>query len=369
MRPRWIVLVGDYSYSRWRRALRFMARSFLIPEVFRIALNYFEVTPPRAVRKLSRDVDLVLTSGSENLVKSVELGKPIVFRSLGSDLTSSPFRLDNLQYAYLSRRIQQALRRVDKVIVYQQDMKWSARFLGILDKTWEYSLPVDYDLFNTERFVTARANFLKTLRNMKFVIFLPARKNCNNNIPIYKGADKVVEALSQCPKEILNYIRVISIDHGSDNIAFRRDVIKAGLSEIFEHVSQQRLPELAAYMSLYNVITINDVGFKKGHLTGVARECAAAGGILIDSVNQKSSDFLNFYKGCSPSIFYANTPSEIQARIVELFEMTPEQVSRIRAAGEQWALENLSWQSNILDLEEFLRESSRRSVSANPVSE
>lgn len=340
--------------SMGRRLLRLSARNQFLPFLLQPLLNALEIIPPKCVRALAEQHDVVFTSGPENVIKSLKLRTPVVFRALGGDMTHMPFEAQNLQKAYISYYFRRHIRRLSTIISYQEDIDWAARFLGVNDKIEYFAVPTDVLHMRNSMCQLTFNELAKVYGSYRQVFFFPARKNLDPSKPNYKGPEKALQALVWAKQEGLSDFRCVATDHGLHGREFRAMVRELGLEDRFDFYQPQPITILSAYMRQENFITINDVGFTKSHLTGIGRECVSLGSLMIDSVNPENHEFQRLYGPVPPPVYSAFGVEEIQQHMLNIANLSPDERRCISEQSENWALLNLHWENQIAKLENIL---------------
>ena len=353
--PDWIIEPYENRFAPLRIILRYLSRLTLMPFCLQPLINYFEITPSCKIRRLVKSHDLVFTSGSDNLLKSFKFSRPIVFRSLGNDMSIVPFRCRNLQTEFLSYYFRKNLRIVKILIAYQQDTYWSARFLGVNDRLRYFSVPTDiYELkkcLNADLYRRLEQKY----RGHDWLIVMPARKNMDSSKPDYKGAEKALRAIARAKSNLGNF-KCIATDLGHHVSEFRQLTSSLGLAQEFDFIEPQLLSNLMAYIAQENAIVINDVGFSKSHLTGLARETISLSGLLVDSVDPSSKEFVQLYGNEKLPLYTAASESEIYSQILRIADSSTTERNNKRASVGQWAQDHLHWENQIPVLESILEE-------------
>ncbi len=352
--PAWIGIPKfDYN-SKFRRFLRFISRCPLNPMIFQYVLNILEISLGTRIKRLEKKYDIIFTSGSENIIKATKFKKPVVFRALGSDLTKFPFNTKNNQKLFLSYYLKKRIRKISKYIIYQEDTYWATRFLGIQDKIEFYSIPIDIKEMN-ENFNIELYNIIKKKYvDYDYVFFMPARKNINPISTSYKGLDKVIKAIA-ANKKYLKKFKCIATENGLQVDEFKELIEIYSLKDYFEFIKPQPIYNLCAYLKQDNFIVINDVGYKKYHLTGIGRESISMGAILIDSIDTQNSMFKKIYADEPLDVLSAYTYKDLCDRIIYLTNLSVKQKMIMKQNISNWALRNLDWRYRIEELEIILK--------------
>lgn len=353
--PHWIIKKYEKN-GLLRKGLRFLSRSQWLPFKLTKLLNLYEIKPPRRVIRMAEASDVVFTSGPGNVIKALSLTKPVVFRALGSDLTQMPFASSNLQRAFLAYYFRKNIRKLSKILIYQEDTYWAARLLKVVDKVRFFSVPTDLNSMERNVCRDTYAEVKSRYSQFKTVFFLPARKNMDGTLANYKGLDKALRAIKHIRESGFEDFVCVATNHGWHFEEFRSQLESCGLADKFEFIGPQPLTKLSAYLTQDNFLTINDVGYVKSHLTGIGRECVSLGGIMVDSVQTSDPEFLELYGKDAPAVYSACTEDEIAEALKDYITLDSSEIRFRREALKGWAYNSLHWENNIRQLEDILYE-------------
>ena len=129
-----------------------------------------------------------------------------------------------------------------------------------------YSVPTDLDVMEQNVNFSLYSELRSKYNKYKFVVFLPSRKNLNKNDTAYKGTEKALYAIQRIVNDGHN-IRCVSTTHGTDPNEFIDKIKELKLTKYFDFVDPMPFYNLSSYLKQPNFVIINDVGFKKSHLT------------------------------------------------------------------------------------------------------
>lgn len=353
--PDWIVEKYERN-SIVKRVLRYLSRSEWLPYVFTKWLNYYEVKPNNNVVRVAEENDVVFTSGPMNVIKALDLNKPVVFRALGSDLTQMPFYSSQLQRAFVAYYFRKNIRKLSRILIYQEDTYWAARLLKVVDKVRFYSVPTDIKSMESNVCSETFKNVEREFSKHKVVFYLPARKNMDGTLANYKGLDKAIRAIQRIRDSGLEDFVCVATNHGFHFDEFLSLIDICCLKDKFVFTGPQPLTKLSAYLMQKNFLTINDVGYPKSHLTGIGRECVSLGGLMIDSVETNVSGFSRLYGSNPPPIYSVSTEDGIVEAIQHYLSLSALQVQERRKEIKEWAYDSLHWENNMASLEATLLE-------------
>jgi len=359
-------LAGNYPswvyefYQREKgsqKLLHKISKSKFLPIFIIEKINKRDFFPPEEIKKISRNYDLVFTSG-KNIISALNFDIPVVFRSLGSDMARLPFSCGNLYQEALSYTLRKRIKKISCIIAQQEDTIWSARFLGVLDKLRFFPIPVDIDDINanTDKDLLRKLN--EKYSSYDHVFFLPARKVINPNHSAYKGAEKFLKAFKKLKHKHKNIdIKVVSIMRGSGDGNFRRLIKSMQLEKYFDHI-EGILPtyKLSAYMKIRNCVVFDDFGFtNKTHLTGISREALSVGAVVVDIVDTEYSHFKRLYRKNCP-LLHADDEEAIFKQMERIVSMDSNELENIRKRSISWAYKHLHWEKRIDELIDILEE-------------
>ena len=355
--PSWIVDLKSKPNSVYRRIMRWFCRSEWMPFALQKILLHGELNPSKRAYALVEKHDLVFTSGAESLMHCFRFGKPVVFRALGSDLCKSPFKAEPFSYEFLSYQLRLNIKKVKKILLYQVDTVWAARFLGVSDKVAYYSVPTDIQLMASNIDQSFYCKVKEKYKQHKTVFYMPSRKNMDPASTDYKGCEKALEAF-RCLKEEGFKFRVVASARGVNAALFKDMIHKFGLDEIVDLVEEEPLYRLAAYLTQPNFIVVNDLGFEKEHLTGIAREAISLGAILVDSVDMTTDMFTSIYGPAEDlGVYKAVEATRLCCVLRDTLRMDIKTLQNLKEANSSWALKYLDKNSTLKGLEVLLNES------------
>ena len=381
--PEWSDPSVSGNYPEWVHE-RYRGRSIIarlsrrlgnfgwLPMAWVPRLNPRDFAPPRDVKQAARGYDLAFTSGRGNIIPALGLDVPVVFRAVGSDMSKLPFESGSPYFEALSYAFRRRVRKVASIVAYQEDTVWSARFLGVFDRLRYFSVPTDVHAMDAAVDTQLRDELNERYAAYDCVYFLPSRKILDPNNPAYKGSEKVLRAFARLVAEHPN-VRLLSIAAGGQEAEYRRLVGELGLTESCEEVTgfsdaynYLPMPQLSAYVQMDNAVVLNDFGYTKTHLTGIARETLSLGGVLMDGVDPTAAHFLNLYaEGCP--MLPAETEEAIYQQLKATLEMGPPGRSALRAKAKEWALSNLHWENTLERLVGILEEAAGGRVESKPI--
>lgn len=310
---------------------------------------------PKPVLSIIDNHDVVFTSAKENILLALRIKKPVLFRAIGSDLAKLPFGCGNdfieLQSLYFRRNI----RNVHSIINYQDDTHWASRFINVVDKTVNWSVPVDVkswsQLIQPDKLEQLRIKY----KQVDFLFFLPMRKHLNPNDPSYKGVEKLIKVFKRIMDENQCSFRILSISQGIHVKQLNEMIKSLGLEKQTDFLSSYlNLPNLLTTLSFEKTIVFNDLGYRKTFLTGIARECLAVGGILIDGIDKEASEFIDLYGASCPAL-EAVSEEQIYKAVKTVTSKKKEDLDKMRNDTKQWAEKYLHWESQIAQLISLLK--------------
>lgn len=340
-----------------QQLLHKISKSKFLPIFIIEKLNKRDFRPPREIKKISRNYDLVFTSG-RNIIPALNFDIPVVFRSLGSDMSRLPFSCGNLYQEALSYTLRKRIKKISCIIAQQEDTIWSARFLGALDKLRYFPIPVDVDAINANTDKDLLRELNEKYSSYDHVFFLPTRKVINPNHSAYKGTEKFLKAFKKLKHKHKNIsIKVVSIMRGNDDGNFRKLINNMQLKKYFDYI-EGVLPiyKLSAYMKIKNCVVFDDFGFNnKTHLTGISREALSVGAVVVDIVDTEHPHFKRLYgKNCP--LLPADDEEAIFKQMERIISMDSIKLENIRERSISWAYKHLHWEKRIDELIDILEE-------------
>jgi glycosyltransferase involved in cell wall biosynthesis len=340
-RPEWEDLSLKGNYPSWI-------------QTFKSGWGYNLALPERKVVKASKECDVVITAG-RYVVSALALKKPLVFLSVGGDLTQLPFATTmRAQWqAFIYRR---RIRTISRIVTAQEDCTWAARFLRVYDKVVHFPLPIDVDRISARVDHELLADLERRYRHYDWVFFNPSRKNLDSTKIDYKGSDKLLlafrELVSSSPS--LN-IKLVFGMHGLHVSEFRDMVDRLKLTPYCDFVDQLSLPQLYAYMCLKQVVVFDHFGIVALALGGIIRDALSLGTLVVTSADINASHFLSLY-GPECPIFPAFETEDIVDVTRKIIELPPERIQSIRKVSTSWAYKYFDWENRIDKLIEILEE-------------
>ncbi len=304
--------------------------------------------PSSSLRRLSRNYDLILTTG-DYILPVLLLKKPIGFFPVGSDLTQFPFQsnpLINEIYSYLYRR---RINNVSRIFTVQSDCIWSARILGQGNKIDLFPFLVDTKNIKNN----INYGLLEKLK-MKYgkydlVFFNPTRKNMDKGKVDYKGSEKILNAFKKFQEKTKKNVKMIAGLHGEHAEMFEKMVDSCNLKEYVDYTGHLSLPELHAYMSMDNVVTFDQFTINLNTLGGIQREALALGSIIISSTDVHTKEFKESYGDGCP-LLTAFSEEQILMQMEKLAGMTKDKLNRMSYNAVEWADKYIHWESRIDEL-------------------
>ena len=342
--PIWIL---DYRNKYWDNLLiiliKLRKKNFLL--LYRILEAVYQ-TRKIQFDNVLKEADIIFTSGSESFCFLQSYAHKVIWRSLGGDLTQVPFRDSTNTERYFAKKLIHFLKTIKTLIYYQKDQLNAIDQLDLEIKSCLYSLP--YEVSNVSELY--KSDDYDEYEN---IFFLPSRKNLDPKNPNYKGSEKVIEALARTsfPSNSL----VLVSNHGVNFEKFY-DLLQNTLMDVtIEIIAPIPVDELLALFTLQNICVINDVGFEKHHLTGIGRECAAAGCFTIDSFEITCDPKLQLYTERPPNVHYSVSIDEIAMNIQKFIDMPKVKRKHMRLTARTWAKKYLSYENivpliNLLEL-------------------
>lgn len=352
--PDWIVDLKNRPDSFFRRLLRYLASFSFVPLSLQRFLCYFELNPQKKAKKLIDKADLVFTSGTEGLLHSFKFSKPVLFRALGSDLCKAPFSSDPLCYTYLAYEIRKNISSISKIMLYQIDTIWASRFLGVSSNTFLYSLPTDIDSLHSNIDSEFYDQVAKRYQSYNVVFFMPSRKNMDPDSTDYKGCEKALRVFARMKAKGDDFL-VVASARGVHGARFIEKVNELNISGIVDIVDEEPAHRLMAYIKQPNFIVVNDLGFKKQHMTGIARESVSMGALLVDSVDTGSELFNTLYGPKEKlNVFECVEETDLFKVLRYLVQLTEEQRNLAQDENLTWAKMCLDKSNNLNKLEKLI---------------
>jgi len=302
--------------------------------------------PNRRLKKLSRQYDILLTTGMY-ILPVLKLKKPVGFLPVGGDITQVPFASDSIIEEVFSFLYRRRIKNVARIFTEQKDCIWAARLLGQGEKIEKVPFWVDVKEIKKNINKVLLDKLKEKYSQYDWLFYNPSRKNLNPEKANYKGSEKLLSAYSRFIKDHPEKkILMICGLHGDDVDAFKEKVNHLGLGDAVEFVEHMPLPDLHAYMSLENLVVFDQFTLDLSALGGVAREALALGRIVVTSTDVKASDFVEAYGEECP-LLPAFNEEQINRRMEEIIALSNPEVASRNQDIMTWAENHLHWEKRI----------------------
>ncbi|MGM0497282.1 MAG: glycosyltransferase [Bacteroidota bacterium] len=307
--------------------------------------------PNRRLKKLSRQYDILLTTGMY-ILPVLKLKKPVGFLPVGGDITQVPFASDSILEEVFSFLYRRRIKNVCRIFTEQKDCIWAARLLGQGGKVEKVPFWVDVKEIKKNINKVFLDKLKEKYSQYDWLFYNPSRKNLNPEKANYKGTEKLLNAYSRFIKNHPGKkILMICGLHGDDVNAFKEKVNQLGLVDAVEFVGHMPLPDLHAYMSMENVVVFDQFTSDLSALGGVTREALSLGNIVVTSTDVNAGDFVEAYGEDCP-LLPAFNEQQIYRRMEEIIALSNQEVASRKQDIMNWAENHLHWEKRI---DEFIR--------------
>ena len=308
-------------------------------------LHLFE--PGWRVRKLSKGFDVVLTAGNA-VIPALNLGKPVVFFPVGSDITELPYLSETFIHGYLSYVYRRRIKKISRIIVGQEDSVQSAQILGVGSKVTRLAFPVDVEKLNR----TIHSSIAKKIHDQygryERVFFCPSRKVMNPDSLSYKAPEKLIQAFHLLLEKYPDAdIKIIMGMHGEDSDAFKDLISSSGIIDKCDFTDHLNLSELHAYMSLPNIVVFDQFAVRNySILGGVEREAISIGAKVVSATRTDTPEFIETVGPDCP-MYVAFSPEEIFMVCDDILNESKDISLLKRKQSTEWAYKHLHWENSI----------------------
>lgn len=335
---------------------------------YRVKPNF--LFPQSALKEMISDFskcDVALVCGMGPVI-AYRAGVPYFFWSYGSDLTLTNLK-ENLSYALKQIR-QLKIPRGSKNVIFngwfQKKAIQNADRIGIAmsyqinnyikplfveNKVEKVRLAWDIEKYKVPIDTLIYQNF----QQYEIVYFMIARHSWKSVWGDLKGNDKFIIAFSKFVKEKIPNVKLIMIEKGPDLQDSKNLVKELGIENYVEWIKEMNKDGIRAYNSLPNVVVVDQfwhdewikrfplnadkppVGFGSGSIEALSAERP-----LITSFFEEE-----FYDGNHPPVLSAFTIPQIYSRLVESYEMGPENRALLGKKGKDFVTKYHGWQNTI----------------------
>ena len=222
---------------------------------------YFsDLGPQEWLLKEAESYDIVIASG-RFIISALMFRTPVVFKPVGGDLSHLPFISDSFKDGFISYLYRSRIHKVSRIIIEQEDCIWATHFLGVKYKVRSIAFPVDIHQIRNTVNTKLYNHLVDKYREYDWLIIDPSRKNLNSRHVDYKGNDQAIKAIGKWyEKNPDKKVKIIAGMHGASVDEYRSLVKQLGLEQICDFVDHLSLPDLHAYLSLPNVIVLDQFG-------------------------------------------------------------------------------------------------------------
>lgn len=318
----------------------------------------FFLFPSEITKKMIKDFascDVALVCGFGPIL-AMKAKVPFVFYSIGSDLNLLGVWVEVKSIFIAPSTIKARFLRLVKILTYtplqkialQKHAKKILVLMGyqvntfinkynLQDKTTKGRLAWDINKYA----VNSVSNLYEKYKTFDIVFFMIARHGFSSIFLDPKGNDKFLKAFASFVANGNKNVKLVLINKGTDVNLSKKIIHNFSLNIYVEWVEQMDKDGIRAYESLPNCVVVdqfwhNDLGdrypldrgnLKMGFGSG-AIEALAASKPLITSF----TDF-DFYENIIPPALSAYTETEIEARLHEVYNMTPMERNELGRKG------------------------------------
>jgi glycosyltransferase involved in cell wall biosynthesis len=293
--------------------------------------------------------DLNITSYSETLINAlrtlIKFRKPVGLKSL-------------LLKAPLQRR---AIKKANRIGIYMgYQINPYVRKLGIIHKMKKMRLAWDVERYKTPEDQTLKAKY----EPYEIVYFMLARHEWKSVWGDIKGNDKFIRAYARFLKDRNPNVVLVTIDKGGDVGASKKLIYELGIDNKVEWVSEMNKDGIRAYISLENVVVVDQFWHDRWYLRypdDKARPRLGFGSASIEALSAGKpliTVFFDeeFYDNQHPPILSAFTEDQIYNRLVESWELGPEGRKKLGQEGYRFVKKHHGWENAVERHVEVLRE-------------
>lgn len=248
--------------------------------------------------------------------------------------------------------VRRSVRKCDRIFVHYDPEIYSLAKLGQLGKSVIYGMPEDIS-GNADRVDQSLLNELneKYCQFDRVFLWLGRIAYSDPKNPMYKGADKFIEAADAIIRDGAN-VRLVIGKHGEDYERLRQLIEAKGLSSRVEWVDHMPYWRLLTYLSIANAVVVDELTSLHCVSSGMFRETLSVGGVLIRSISQVMTRAGHGGGDCP--VLHAETVEEAAAKMWETLRWSEADNAAWRARVRVWSSRYLAKQNQIDRLVEQL---------------